>query len=68
MSDANNKLQFQGEKSPSIAPKVAIASWYLFCVTVAVWMTSVATETVDRSGNASRQATLFACAVVYIAR
>ena len=33
------KLQFQGEKSYSMGPKVAITTWYLLCAAGAVWLT-----------------------------
>jgi protein-S-isoprenylcysteine O-methyltransferase Ste14 len=64
----SRKLQFQGEKSPSIAPKVAITSWYLICVAGAAWLTFFTTNEGDRSGSAGRQVVLLACVVIYIAR
>lgn len=63
----NRKLQFQGEKSPSIAPKVAITFWYLVCVVAAESMTFFATND-GFSGSPDRQTTLLACVVIYIAR
>jgi protein-S-isoprenylcysteine O-methyltransferase Ste14 len=62
----NGKLQFQGEKSPSIAPKLAITLWYLVCVACAAWLTFAAES--EGSGNPARQVALFACVIVYIAR
>jgi len=64
----NRKLQFQSEKSPSIAPKVAITSWYLICVAVAALLTFSATNEGDRSGNLGRQVALLTCLVIYVAR
>jgi len=64
----DRKLQFQGEKSPSIAPKVAITSWYLICVAGAAWLTFSATNEGDRWGSPGRQVALLACVVIYVAR
>ncbi len=63
----SKRLQFQGEKSPSIGPKLAITCWYVLCSTGAVWLALFAPE-LNRSGIASRQAALLACAVIYVAR
>ena len=68
MTNMNRKLQFHGEKSPSIAPKTAITSWYLICVAVAALLTFSATNEGDRSGNLGRQVALLACVVIYVAR
>ena len=68
MTKTDRKLQFQGEKSPSTAPKVAITAWYLLCVTIAAWLTLFSTGEVDPSGSPGRQAVLLACVVIYIAR
>ena len=62
------KLQFQGEKSPSTGPKVAITSWYLLCVAGAVWLTFSAAMESNRPGNPARQVALLACVVIYVAR
>lgn len=64
----SDKLQFQGEKSPSIGPKVAITSWYLICVAGAVWLTFSDLVERNRPGSPGRQAALLACVVVYVAR
>jgi protein-S-isoprenylcysteine O-methyltransferase Ste14 len=61
-------LQFQGEKSPSIAPKCAIISWYLICSAAAVYTTFSMTIGVDLSGNIGRQVTLLACIAIYVVR
>ncbi len=61
-------LQFQGEKSPSTGPKVAITSWYFLCMAVAAWMTFSAPMELNRPGSPGRQVALLACVVVYIAR
>ena len=64
----SKKLQFQGEKSPSLGPKVAITSWYLLCVAGAAWLTFFATTESNRPGSAGRQVALLACVVIYVAR
>ena len=68
MTTMNTKLQFQGEKSPSIAPKTAIMSWYIICIAAALGLTFLATNESDSSGNAGRQAALLACTFIYVAR
>jgi protein-S-isoprenylcysteine O-methyltransferase Ste14 len=62
------KLQFQGEKSPSLGPKMAIVSWYLVCVAAALWWTSSGPVAPDRPGSPGRQIALLACVVVYVVR
>jgi protein-S-isoprenylcysteine O-methyltransferase Ste14 len=64
----SRRLQFQGEKSPSIGPKVAITAWYLLCVAVAVWLTFLAPIELGQPGSPGRQAALLACVVIYVAR
>ena len=64
----NTKLQFQGEKSPSIAPKIAIISWYLICIAAALLLTFLSAHETDRSGNTGRQIALLACALIFVAR
>lgn len=61
------KLQFQGEKAPSIRPKVAITAWYVLCGAGAAWLTFFATG-LDRPGSLDRQITLLACVLLYVAR
>ncbi|MGB2867090.1 MAG: DUF1295 domain-containing protein [Bacteroidota bacterium] len=68
MTDINRKLQFQGEKSPSLAPKIAITGWYLICVASATWLTFFSTNEVGPGGNPGRQAVLLSCVIIYIAR
>ncbi len=68
MTNTNAKLQFQGEKSPSIPPKVAITSWYFICVAGAVWLTFFSTIGGERSGSLGRQVALLACVLIYVAR
>ena len=63
-----SKRQFQGEKSPSIGPKVAITSWYLLCGTGAVWLTFSSPTETNRSGSTGRQVALIACVAIYVAR
>jgi steroid 5-alpha reductase family enzyme len=63
-----SKLQFQGEKSPSIAQKAAVISWYLICAVGAVWLTFFATSEAARSGNTARQVAMLPCVLIYIAR
>jgi hypothetical protein len=64
----SQKLQFQGEKSPSRGPKVAIIAWYLLCVAGAVWLTFSPTMESGRPGTSARQVSLLACVVIYVAR
>jgi len=47
----SKKLQFQGEKSPSIGQKVAITSWYLVCAASAAWLTFSAPMESNRPGS-----------------
>ena len=68
MASTNKSLQFQDKKSPSIAPKVAMSSWYLICVSSAAWLTFSAMNEEDPSGSLDRQLTLLACVLIYIAR
>jgi protein-S-isoprenylcysteine O-methyltransferase Ste14 len=62
------RLQFQGEKAPSIAPKVSLISWYLLCTAAGAWLTLSATHEGSDPGNPARQALLLACVLIYIAR
>jgi hypothetical protein len=64
----SKKLQFQGEKSLSMGPKVAITSWYALCVAVAVLLTFSASMDLNRPGSPSRQVALLACVVIYVVR
>ncbi len=50
----SRRLQFQGEKSPSFAPKIAITCWYILCFAAAA--------------NPGRQVALLACVLLYVAR
>jgi hypothetical protein len=68
LTATSRKLQFQGEKSPSIAPKVAIIFWYLICVAGAVWLTYSGTDAGDPLASPGRQLALLAFALFYIAR
>jgi protein-S-isoprenylcysteine O-methyltransferase Ste14 len=60
-------LQFQTEKSPSIAPKIAITFWYVTCVAAAAWMT-FSTTNEGASGDPARQVALIACVLIYVVR
>ncbi len=62
------RLQFQGEKSPSIAPKVSLISWYVLCTAAGTWLTLSATDEGSDPGNPARQTLLLACVLIYIAR
>ena len=62
------RLQFQVEKSPSIAPKFAITSWYLICIAGATWLTFFSTNEGDPVGSPDRQVLLFACILIFVAR
>lgn len=64
----SKKLQFQGGKSPSTGPKVAITSWYLLCASAAVWITFSTRLESNQPGNPGRQAALLACVALYVAR
>ncbi len=64
----SKRLQFQGEKSPSIGPKVAITSWYALCVTGAVWLTFSAPMELNRPGSLGRQVALLAGVAIYVVR
>jgi protein-S-isoprenylcysteine O-methyltransferase Ste14 len=61
-------LQFQGGKSPSTGPKVAITCWYLLCMAGAAWLTYSAPTELNRTGSPGRQAALLACVAIYVAR
>ena len=61
-------LQFQGKKSPSVAPKVAITLWYLVCIAAATWLTFFAASQEDPLGNSGRQVVLLACTLIYVLR
>lgn len=67
MADTN-QLQFQGEKSPSIASKTILTAWYLICTATAIWLTLSATNEGSDPGNPGRQAALIVCILVYVAR
>jgi len=64
----SKKLQFHGDKSPSLGPKVAITAWYLLCTIAAVWLTYFAPMASNLTGNPGRQVVLLACVVLYVAR
>ena len=62
------QLQFQGEKSPSLASKISITSWYALGVFAAVCFTFSAPEVGSPPGDVGRQVVLLACAVIYVLR
>ena len=62
------QLQFQGEKSASLARKICITSWYALGVFAAVWFTFSAPEGGNPPGNLGRQVVLLSCAVIYVIR
>jgi protein-S-isoprenylcysteine O-methyltransferase Ste14 len=64
----SKKLQFQGEKSPSMGPKLAIVSWYLLCAAAAAWLTFSAPTEANGPASRSRQVALLASVVIYVAR
>ncbi len=68
MAGKTNALQFQGEKSSSVAPKIAMTSWYVICVTGALWLTFFTVAGEHPLGNSDRQVALLACILVYVAR
>lgn len=61
-------LQFQGVKSPSIGPKLAIIGWYSLCAAGAVWFALILPSALRPAGDPVRQAALVVCVVIYIAR
>ena len=64
----NRRLQFQGERSPSLAPKIFITSSYTFCVIAVAFFTFSAPEEGSLPGDLGRQVALLTCAVIYISR
>lgn len=64
----SKRLQFDGEKSPSRGPKMAIIAWYLFCGAGAIWLTFSTPMELNRGGNPGRQVALLACVAIYVAR
>ena len=68
MENNIKKLQFQNEKSPSIAQKISIITWYIVCVIVAVYFTFFKGNEAEQFVNTERQVALFACAVIYVVR
>lgn len=62
------QLQFQGEKSPSFAPKAAITSWYFLAVAGAAWLTLSAPEGVNLLGSPGRRVALLVCVGIYVVR
>jgi protein-S-isoprenylcysteine O-methyltransferase Ste14 len=68
MTNKKRMLQFQAEKSASIAPKIAITSWYIICTAAAVWLTFSTAKDGNTSWNLSRQVVLIICVFFYIVR
>ena len=64
----SQKLQFKGEKSPSMGPKAAITFWYILCAAGAAWLVFSTPTELSRLGSPSRQVALAACAVTYVTR
>jgi protein-S-isoprenylcysteine O-methyltransferase Ste14 len=64
----SKNLQFQGETSPSLGPKVAITAWYLVSAAGAVWLTFFAPMEWHEAGSPGRQVALLGCVVIYVAR
>ena len=62
------QLQFQGERSPSLASKISITSWYALGVSAAAWFTFSSPEGGSPPGNVGRHVVLLACAVIYVLR
>lgn len=67
VTNTQKTLQFHTEKTPSIAPKMAITSWYLLCIAAAAWMT-FSTPNEGAPGIPARQVTLIACVLIYVVR
>ena len=68
MERKKRNLQFQGEKSPSIAPKIAITFWCSACIAAAAWLTFFCASQGNSSGNTLRQIVLLACVLIYVCR
>lgn len=62
------QLQFQGEKSPSLASKISITCWFTLGVFSAAWFTFSVPGVGGSPGNFGRKVVLLACAIIYIAR
>jgi steroid 5-alpha reductase family enzyme len=62
------QLQFQGERSPSLASKISITSWFALGVAAAAWLTFSGPGVGGSPGDLGRQVVLFACAVLYVLR
>lgn len=62
------KLQFQSEKSSSIAQKMSIITWYIACIVVAVYLTFFKRNEAEQFVNAERQVALLASAIIYVVR
>jgi len=62
------QLQFQGERSPSLASKISITSWFTLGVFAAAWVTFSAPGVGGSQGNLGRQVVLLGCAVIYVLR
>ena len=62
------QLQFQSEKSASLAPKICITFWYSLGVFTAAWFAFSAPEGSTPPGNLGRQVVLLSCAVIYVIR
>jgi hypothetical protein len=68
LTNVVGKLQFRGELSPSIGPKVAMSFWYLAAVAAATLLTFSAANDGEPGGSPDRQAALLTCVLIYIAR
>jgi protein-S-isoprenylcysteine O-methyltransferase Ste14 len=68
LTGTNEELQFQTGKSPSIAPKVVMISWYIICVSSAAWLTFSSISPGNPSGSTDRQVVLLICILIYVAR
>jgi len=62
------QLQFQGERSASLAPKICITFWYSLGAFAAAWFTFCAAEGGTPPGDLGRQVVLLSCAVIYVIR
>ena len=67
MARTQGTLQFGGEKSPSVGPKVGITTWYMLCIASATWLTYFRDGT-DVAGSTTRHAALLLFALIYVAR
>ena len=68
MADKRKTLQFQGDGSLSLTPKIGIIGWYVICAVSAVWLTFHGEGRDGVPVNFTRQVVLLICVITYVAR